>query len=701
MAKKQQIILTHGSGMPSENVLKELKLGEVLVQHASEAKNAALHTVRTEGDADSIVSFPSKEYVDDKFNSLNTSITGTTGVASQIEGLTGRIEDIEEDYLKASDKTELNNLITAETSARTSAITNVQNSITAETSARTAADNALDGRINAITEDYLKASDKTELNNLITAETSARTSAITNVQNSINTKTSELSDRLGTGVTSANTVTTQLNAITNTIESLGDTYATDAEVKTIKENLESEIAKAKTTLATGTTGNVKVTQSTTDPNKYTVEGVGLATTATTNALDGRLTSAETKLNTIQGSGDGSIAKAQADAIASAKTYTDGEVDKLEAADTELSNRLGTGITTASTVTAQLKAVTDAIGTIQGDDTSLSMRNIAANEVAKVVANAPENFDTLKEIADWITSDNTGAAGISNDVTELKGTVTGFTSTNTIKKTTDALGDRLTSAETKLNTIQGSGDGSIAKAQADAIASAKTYTDGEVDKLEAADTELSNRLGTGVTSANTVTAQLNAITNTIESLGDTYATDAEVKTIKENLESEIAKAKTTLATGTTGNVKVTQSTTDPNKYTVEGVGLATTATTNALDGRLTSAETKLNTIQGSGDGSIAKAQADAIASAKTYTDGEVDKLEAKDTELSNRLGTGVTTASTVTAQLKAATDRVTTIEGKYITAATITNSSDNKITATAANNVITFNFDNMVIDGGTY
>ena len=70
-------------------------------------------------------------------------------------------------------------------------------------------------------------------------------------------------------------------------------------------------------------------------------------------------------------------------------------------------------------------------------------------------------------------------------------------------------------------------------------------------------------------------------------------------------------------------------------------------------------------------------------------------------MSNRLGTGVTTASTVTAQLKAATDRVTTIEGKYITAATITNSSDNKITATAANNVITFNFDNMVIDGGTY
>ena len=30
-----------------------------------------------------------------------------------------------------------------------------------------------------------------------------------------------------------------------------------------------------------------------------------------------------------------------------------------------------------------------------------MREVAAEEVAKIVANAPEDFDTLKEIADWI------------------------------------------------------------------------------------------------------------------------------------------------------------------------------------------------------------------------------------------------------------------------------------------------------------
>lgn len=37
------------------------------------------------------------------------------------------------------------------------------------------------------------------------------------------------------------------------------------------------------------------------------------------------------------------------------------------------------------------------------------RTIAAEEVAKIVANAPDDLDTLKEIADYIASDKTGAA----------------------------------------------------------------------------------------------------------------------------------------------------------------------------------------------------------------------------------------------------------------------------------------------------
>lgn len=46
----------------------------------------------------------------------------------------------------------------------------------------------------------------------------------------------------------------------------------------------------------------------------------------------------------------------------------------------------------------------------------------ANEVAKIVAGADKDFDTLKEIADWILNDTTGAASMANDIATLKGDV---------------------------------------------------------------------------------------------------------------------------------------------------------------------------------------------------------------------------------------------------------------------------------------
>jgi hypothetical protein len=40
-----------------------------------------------------------------------------------------------------------------------------------------------------------------------------------------------------------------------------------------------------------------------------------------------------------------------------------------------------------------------VNTITGQDSGSSMREVAADEVAKIVAGADSNFDTLKEIAD--------------------------------------------------------------------------------------------------------------------------------------------------------------------------------------------------------------------------------------------------------------------------------------------------------------
>lgn len=52
-----------------------------------------------------------------------------------------------------------------------------------------------------------------------------------------------------------------------------------------------------------------------------------------------------------------------------------------------------------------------VNTIIGQDSASSMREVAADEVAKIVAGADSNFDTLKEIADWIEDH-------PDDVTEI-------------------------------------------------------------------------------------------------------------------------------------------------------------------------------------------------------------------------------------------------------------------------------------------
>lgn len=71
----------------------------------------------------------------------------------------------------------------------------------------------------------------------------------------------------------------------------------------------------------------------------------------------------------------------------------------------------------------IEANTASIETLNADEGEGSVAKIASDvavaEVAKVVAGANESFDTLKEIADWIANDTTGAAGMANDIDALQ------------------------------------------------------------------------------------------------------------------------------------------------------------------------------------------------------------------------------------------------------------------------------------------
>ena len=68
---------------------------------------------------------------------------------------------------------------------------------------------------------------------------------------------------------------------------------------------------------------------------------------------------------------------------------------------------------------KVSGVTKTIFDLIGTDSGKTVRNIAAEEVAKIVADAPESYNTLKEIADWIQNDTTGSVKMANDIEGLK------------------------------------------------------------------------------------------------------------------------------------------------------------------------------------------------------------------------------------------------------------------------------------------
>lgn len=102
---------------------------------------------------------------------------------------------------------------------------------------------------------------------------------------------------------------------------------------------------------------------------------------------------------------------------------EGQIEALEAGTYDDSEVRGLISNNANAIGAN----TAAIAVLNGDaSTTGSVANtanaVAAAKVAEIVANADADFDTLKEIADWILNDTTGAADMANDIAALQGLV---------------------------------------------------------------------------------------------------------------------------------------------------------------------------------------------------------------------------------------------------------------------------------------
>lgn len=90
---------------------------------------------------------------------------------------------------------------------------------------------------------------------------------------------------------------------------------------------------------------------------------------------------------------------------------------------ELSNFSGSNIdenVVKNIVITETSALSETIRILIDSDSGKSVRSIAIDEISKVVSGAPESFDTLKEIADWIgTASGVSAATLVADIENLK------------------------------------------------------------------------------------------------------------------------------------------------------------------------------------------------------------------------------------------------------------------------------------------
>lgn len=156
-------------------------------------------------------------------------------------------------------------------------------------------------------------------------------------------------------------------------------------------------------------------------------------------------------------------------------------------DTELRNLIG-GNTTAI---ATLNGDAETAGSVAHTATA-----IAAAKVAEIVAGANASYDTLKEIADWILNDTTGAADMANDIAALQGQMAGIESTVVAHVAAEiaaalqvegvdkyALASDLNTLAGRVKALEDAGHATEA-AVAEALKEAKEYADGLAGNYDA-------------------------------------------------------------------------------------------------------------------------------------------------------------------------------------------------------------------------
>ena len=295
---------------------------------------------------------------------------------------------------------------------------------------------------------------------------------------------------------------------------------------------------------------------------------------------------------------------------------------------------------------RIKTNEDGIGTLEakvttliGEDADKSVRAISAEEVAKIVAGADKDYDTLKEIADYIKSDKTGAAQMQADISTIK---------SDLNTADTGLKARVTAAEGKIDALQESVAGVHThdnKVVLDGITTEKVaaWDSAEANAKTFATTKIGLTKedgGEASTDAPTVKAYVDGKVTTLNT-----AIGAQKDRI-DNLgslasKSEVAETDLAAALATKINGKADSATTLAgygigNAYTKTEVDDAITA---AKEAAATDATTKANTAE---------------QNAKDYADGLAGNYDAKGT------------ADAVQKNVDKVSNAVTTVQGQVNT-----------------------------------
>ena len=428
-------------------------------------------------------------------------------------------------------------------------------------------------------------------------------------------------------------------------------------------------------------------------------------TGAENALDTKITANKTAIDKLNGDVNtvGSVANAVKTEETRAIAIEQGlrtDVDANKAA-IETLNGDGEGSVNKKIQTA-IAEVNTAAGNLEN--------RVAANEaaievingtgegsikdaVAKLVNGAPEAMDTLKELADSITKHQTAydayVAQVAKDIAAAKQA---------------AITEAGKNADAKDTALHATITGEIATAKSEAISAAATDAAGKVDALEnklqpkidakVAQTDYDTKvaalekadtdnLAAAIKHADDEDAKIEAIlghkaegdltaTGLCKDVADNAAAITAEATARQDadklLSDRIAKfeegGENSVATQVQGVKDALDTFKEDQATKDQGQDANITANKNAIDavkGRLDTAESKLNVIQGEGEGSIKKAVADAKSDIKNVTDGLDTRIDGLDTRVTALEATVNTATTGLKDKMAAAETNITNLQ----------------------------------------